>query len=90
MQPESSTPRTRFAKSGRYSIAYQIVGEGPFDLLYIPGFVSNVELAWQEPRLARFLGGLAAFSRLIAFDKRGRGTARRSKPPGRAPRRFIR
>jgi pimeloyl-ACP methyl ester carboxylesterase len=77
MQWEGSAPRTRFARSGRYSIAYQVVGEGPFDLLYIPGFVSNVELAWQEPRLARFLGGLAAFSRLIAFDKRGTGLSDR-------------
>lgn len=64
-------PETHYTKSGRYSIAYQVVGEGPFDLLWIPGFVSNVELAWDEPLLARFLLRLASFSRLILFDKRG-------------------
>ena len=65
------------ARAGGVAIAYQVVGEGPFDLLYIPGFVSNVELAWEEPRLARFLGGLASFSRLILFDKRGTGLSDR-------------
>jgi hypothetical protein len=48
--------QTRYAHSGNYSIAFQVVGEGPFDLLWVPGFVSNVELAWEEPLLARFLG----------------------------------
>ena len=77
MQSEGTAPRTKFTRSGRYSIAYQVIGEGPFDLLYIPGFVSNVELGWHEPRLARFLGGLASFSRLILFDKRGTGLSDR-------------
>jgi pimeloyl-ACP methyl ester carboxylesterase len=70
-------PQTRFTKSGPYNIAYQVVGEGPFDLLWIPGFVSNVELAWEEPLLARFLLRLASFSRLILFDKRGTGLSDR-------------
>lgn len=74
--PET-TPETRYAKSGSYSIAYKVVGSGPFDLLWIPGFVSNVELAWEEPLLARFLSRLASFSRLIMFDKRGTGLSDR-------------
>jgi hypothetical protein len=60
-----SLPETRYTKSGDYSIAYQVVGEGDLDLLWIPGFVSNVELAWDEPLLARYLERLARFSRLI-------------------------
>jgi class 3 adenylate cyclase len=74
---EAAVPETRYAKSGRYNIAYQVVGTGPFDLLWIPGFVSNVELAWEEPSLARFLHRLASFSRLILFDKRGTGLSDR-------------
>ena len=64
---------TRYAKSGRVSIAYQVVGDGPHDLILVPGFVSHVEVAWEEPRLAHFLSRLASFSRLIVFDKRGTG-----------------
>jgi class 3 adenylate cyclase len=64
---------TRYARTGEVSIAYQVVGEGPFDLVYVPGFVSNIELMWEEPGLARFLERLASFSRLILFDKRGTG-----------------
>src|SRR5919201_4199740 len=68
-----STPETRYAKSGDVSIAYQVVGEGPLDLVLVPGFVSHLELDWKEPSFARFLGRLASFSRLILFDKRGTG-----------------
>jgi pimeloyl-ACP methyl ester carboxylesterase/DNA-binding CsgD family transcriptional regulator len=64
---------TRYAKSGPASIAYQVVGDGPVDLVFVPGFVSHVEVAWEEPNLARFLGRLAGFARLIIFDKRGTG-----------------
>jgi pimeloyl-ACP methyl ester carboxylesterase/DNA-binding CsgD family transcriptional regulator len=64
---------TRYAKSGPISVAYQVIGEGAIDLVLVPGFVSHVEVAWEEPRLARFLTRLAAFSRLIVFDKRGTG-----------------
>lgn len=71
------TPKTRYAKSGDLHIAYQVVGEGPFDLVYIPGWVSHVELAWEEPLKARFLERLATFSRLIIFDKRGTGLSDR-------------
>lgn len=73
----AAAPTTLFTKSGDYNIAYQVVGDAGPDLLYIPGFVSNVELAWDEPMLARFLGRLASFARLITFDKRGTGLSDR-------------
>jgi len=66
-------PQTRYAKSGEVNIAYQVVGEGPFDLVFVPGFVSHLDLQWADPRIARFLEKLASFSRLIMFDKRGTG-----------------
>jgi class 3 adenylate cyclase len=66
-------PETRYAKSGDVNIAYQVVGEGPFDLVYVPGWISNVELMWEEPSHAHLLRRLASFSRLILFDKRGTG-----------------
>ena len=71
------TPKTRYARSGNLHIAYQVVGDGPFDLLYVPGWVSHVELAWEEPTQARYLERLASFSRLILFDKRGTGLSDR-------------
>jgi pimeloyl-ACP methyl ester carboxylesterase len=71
------TPETQYARSGDVNIAYQVVGEGPLDLVYVPGWVSNVELIWDEPAMARFLERLASFSRLILFDKRGTGLSDR-------------
>jgi pimeloyl-ACP methyl ester carboxylesterase len=70
-------PETRYAKSGDVNIAYQVVGDGPRDLVLVPGWVSNVEVFWEEPSLARFLRRLASFSRLILFDKRGTGLSDR-------------
>jgi pimeloyl-ACP methyl ester carboxylesterase len=66
-------PETRYAVSDGVNIAYQVVGTGPFDLVYVPGWVSNVEMMWEEPRMAAFLERLASFARLIVFDKRGTG-----------------
>src|ERR1039458_1117822 len=66
-------PQTRFSKSGDVNIAYQVVGDGPFDLVFVPGFVSHLDLQWADPRVTRFLEKLASFSRLILFDKRGTG-----------------
>ena len=66
-------PDTRYARSGEINIAYQVVGDGPFDLVFVPGFISHLDLQWADPRIARFLGKLASFSRLILFDKRGTG-----------------
>ena len=69
----STRPETRYAKSGGLNIAYQVVGDGPRDLIYVPGWISNVELNWEEPALAHVLERLAGFTRLIMFDKRGTG-----------------
>jgi len=77
-------PETRYARRGDYSIAYQVVGDGPFDLVYVPGFVSHVEIGWEEPRVARYIERLASFSRLIWFDKRGTGLSDRV-PPSELP-----
>jgi pimeloyl-ACP methyl ester carboxylesterase len=70
-------PETRYAKSGDVSIAYQTVGDGPIDLVFAPGWISNVELGWEDPAIARFHERLASFSRLILFDKRGTGLSDR-------------
>ena len=70
-------PETHYARSGDVHVAYQVVGDGPFDLVYVPGFVSHVELRWTVPTFARGLEGLAEFSRLILFDKRGTGMSDR-------------
>ena len=68
-----TTPTTRYVRSGDANIAYQVVGDGPFDLIWVPGWISNVEVSWEVPEYARFLTRLASFSRLILFDKRGTG-----------------
>ena len=70
-------PETRYTKSGDVSIAYQAVGDGPFDVVHVPGSVSHVELGWDSPNVAGVRRGLAAFSRLIVFDKRGTGMSDR-------------
>ena len=70
-------PVTKYAKSGDVHIAYQVIGDGPTDLVFVPGFVSHVEEWWEEPLCARFFERLAAFSRLILFDKRGTGLSDR-------------
>lgn len=66
-------PDTKYANSGDVSIAYQVIGDGPVDLVYLAGWVSNVEAMWEDPGYARFLRRLASFSRLIIYDKRGVG-----------------
>jgi class 3 adenylate cyclase len=70
-------PETRYAQSGDVSIAYQVIGTGPLDLLIVPGFISHLEHAWEDPAYSRFLQRLASFSRLILFDKRGTGLSDR-------------
>lgn len=70
-------PRTEYALCGDIEIAYQVLGQGPIDLVYIPGWVSHLEYAWEYPGMARFLRRLAGFSRLIVFDKRGTGLSER-------------
>jgi class 3 adenylate cyclase len=76
------TPQVHYARSGNVNIAYQVVGAGPLDLVLVPGFVSHLELDWDERRSARFLQRLASFCRLIRFDKRGTGLSDR---PGALP-----
>jgi pimeloyl-ACP methyl ester carboxylesterase len=76
------TPRTKYARSGDVSIAYQVVGEGPMDLVLGLGFATHLELQWEFPAFARFCDRLSSFSRLIIFDKRGTGL---SDPVAEAP-----
>ena len=66
-------PEIKYAKNNGIHIAYQIVGSGPIDLVLVPGWVSNIEIFWEEPNAVRFLRRLSSFSRLILFDKRGTG-----------------
>src|SRR2546423_10192861 len=70
-------PKTRYAKSGNVHVAYQVFGNGELDLVFVPGFVSNVEIYWEEPHFARWLSKLASFARVITFDKRGTGLSDR-------------
>ncbi len=73
---------TRYADSNGVSIAYQVHGDGPLDLVFVPGFVSHLELVWEEPAVARFFHRLASFSRLTMFDKREQGLSDRTgRPP---------
>jgi pimeloyl-ACP methyl ester carboxylesterase len=71
------TPDTNYARSGGVSIAYQVVGAGPPDLVFVPGVISNVEYAWLQPAIVGWLRGLGSFSRVIWFDKRGTGVSDR-------------
>jgi pimeloyl-ACP methyl ester carboxylesterase len=70
-------PLTGYARSGDISIAYQVTGEGPVDLVWTPGTVSHLDIDWEWPPRARFLEQLASFCRLIRFDKRGTGLSDR-------------
>ena len=83
---KSSTPRTRYARNGDARIAYQVIGEGPFDLIAVPGFVSNVEYLWEIPGVSAILERFASYARLITWDKRHRvvGSATASTAAGRA------
>ena len=69
----TGTPRTRYALSGDAHIAYQVFGEGDIDLVFVPGFVSNVEHYWEMPRVPDLLNRLGSFARVVMFDKRGTG-----------------
>jgi pimeloyl-ACP methyl ester carboxylesterase len=75
-------PRTQYARSGDLNIAYQVVGDGPIDLVFTFGWASHLDFQWADPNLTRFLRGLARFSRVLVFDKRGVGL---SDPVTRAP-----
>jgi class 3 adenylate cyclase/pimeloyl-ACP methyl ester carboxylesterase len=70
-------PTTQYAKSGDVHVAYQAFGDGPINLVLVPGFVSNVENYWDQPDLARFLTRLSSYARVVTFDKRGTGLSDR-------------
>lgn len=70
-------PETRYARSGDVSIAYQVIGEGPFDVVFVPPAVSHVELRWDVPGMRIFGEGISSFARFIHFDKRGTGMSDR-------------
>ena len=70
-------PVTRYARAGEVNIAYQVVGDGPVDLVWAYGLASNIEVFWEEPSLAAFLRRLSEFTRLILFDRRGCGLSDR-------------
>jgi pimeloyl-ACP methyl ester carboxylesterase len=71
------SPETLYARSGEVNIAYQVIGDGPFDLVYVPGFVSHIELAWGLPGRGDFLRALGSFARVIQHDQRGTGMSDR-------------
>ena len=73
-------PDTRYAWTGDIALAYQVLGDGPTDLVYLQGWISNVELNWESPYLARFLRGLASLGRLVVSDRRGWGCSDRFSP----------
>jgi pimeloyl-ACP methyl ester carboxylesterase len=66
-------PETHYAKGPDGNIAYQVVGEGPMDLVIVPGWISHVDLMWNDPGWPTFVGELASFARVILYDKRGTG-----------------
>ena len=70
-------PVTQYAKSGDVHVAYQAFGDGPINLVMVPGFVSNIENYWDQPDLARFLNRLGSYARVVTFDKRGTGMSDR-------------
>jgi pimeloyl-ACP methyl ester carboxylesterase/DNA-binding CsgD family transcriptional regulator len=70
-------PETRYAKSGDTRIAYQVIGHGALDLVFVPGFISNLDLQWEDPGYSRLLRRLSAFARVIQFDQRGGGLSDR-------------
>ena len=69
------TPETRYARSKNGNVAYQVVGDVPLHLVFIPWWSTNVDVMWEEPTIARFLERMASFSRLVCFDKRGTGVS---------------
>jgi class 3 adenylate cyclase len=72
---------TRYANSDGVSIAYKVLGEGPLDLVFVPGFVSHIDVFWEQPAVARFVRRLTSFARLVVFDKRGQGLSDRPADP---------
>jgi class 3 adenylate cyclase/pimeloyl-ACP methyl ester carboxylesterase len=82
---EVGHPETRYAWNGDIALAYQVLGDGPIDVVYLQGWISNVELNWESPYLARFLRGLASLGRLVVSDRRGWGCSDRFSPSNVPP-----
>jgi pimeloyl-ACP methyl ester carboxylesterase len=79
-------PDVRYVRNGDVALAYQVIGDGPLDLLHVPTpWVSNLEVIWDNPLCARFLHRLASFSRLVLVDRRGAGLADRLSPRDQPP-----
>jgi pimeloyl-ACP methyl ester carboxylesterase len=78
-------PEIRYARNGDVALAYQVFGEGPIDLVFLPAFINNVEIAWESPQYARFLRRLSSFSRVIFMDRRGTGLSDRMSPADLPP-----
>ena len=66
-------PETRYAQGPHGNIAYQVVGDGPIDLVIVPGWFSHVDLRWSDPGWTTFVSDFASFARVILYDKRGTG-----------------
>ena len=77
----AAAPRTRYARSGDLSIAYQVIGSGPLTLVSIPGFISHLDLAWEDPHRAEAVRRWATFARVVLFDKRNTGMSDRTNGP---------
>jgi class 3 adenylate cyclase len=73
----STIPAIRYARSGDVSIAYQVIGDGPLDLVFVHGAIGNLEVSWEQPDVVKFYERLASFARLITFDRRGTGLSDR-------------
>ena len=74
-----AAPPVRYASSGEVDIAYQVLGDGPFDLVWVAGAITHLDVMWEHPAYRRFCEQLASFSRLILFDKRGMGLSERTR-----------
>lgn len=73
----SALPETQYAQGGEFSTAYQVMGDGPFDIILVPGIISHIDFQHELPGCTRFLRRLAKFARVITFDKRGQGLSDR-------------
>ena len=79
--PLVATPPVLYTRSGDVHLTYQVFGEAELDLVLVQGFASHLDLEWENPAVARFFRGLASFSRLIRFNKRGLGLSDRNVAP---------
>jgi pimeloyl-ACP methyl ester carboxylesterase len=79
------SPEIQYVRNGDVALAYQQFGEGPIDLVFLPAFINNIEIAWESPHYASFLQRLASFSRVTFMDRRGTGLSDRLSPSDLPP-----